>query len=111
MIGKLIVNALAFYIVGYLIPGFTVDGWQSLLVASIVWGVLALFIKPIVTLFTLPLTFLTLGLFSFVINAALLLLTARLVDGLSIDGFVTALVAAVALAIVNAFLGTLSKAA
>jgi len=109
IIGKLIVNALAFYIVAYLVPGFEVVGYQPLLVAAVVWGVLSLFIRPLIMFFTLPLTFLTLGLFTFVINAGLLMLTARLVEGLSVESFTTALMAAVLLSIVNAFLNTLKK--
>ena len=58
-------------------------------------------------LLTLPVNLMTLGLFTFVINAGLLLLTARLVPGFEVDGFLTALLAAVLLAVVNMFLGRL----
>ena len=109
LIIKLLVNALAFYIVAYLIPGFEVIGYQALLVTSIVWGALSLLVKPIVVLLTLPINLVTLGLFTFIINAGLLLLTARIVDGFNINSFTTALISAVVLGIVNAVLNTLSK--
>ena len=107
---SLLVNALAFYIVAYLVPGFEIVGYQPLLVAAVVWGILSLFVKPVLTLFTLPLNLLTLGLFGFVINALLIMVVDRFVAGFSVDGFVTALWVAVLLSIVNAFLGMLKKA-
>lgn len=109
MIMQLVINALAFYVTAYIVPGFTISGWQTLLVMSIVWGILTLIIRPILLLLTLPITIITLGLFTFVINAGLLLLTSNIVPGFRIDGFGTALLAAVVLAIVNGFLSLLLK--
>lgn len=107
MLISLVVNAIAFYVVAYLVPGVTISGISSLLVVSIVWGILAMLVRPVLLLLTLPVNILTLGLFTFVINALLLMLTARIVPGFQIDGFMTALLAAVVLAVVNMFLGTL----
>lgn len=101
MLTVLIVNAIAFYIVAYLVPGVTIAGWQALLVVAVVWGVLSILLRPILILLTLPINILTLGLFTFVINAILILLMARLVPGFQVDGFTTALIAAIVLALVN----------
>jgi len=101
MIIRLILNAIAFYIVAYLVPGIEVGGIEALAVVAVVWGVLSILVKPVLVLLTLPINFLSLGLFSFVINAGLLLLTARLVSGFSIEGWWKALVGAVVLALVN----------
>lgn len=101
MLAKLVINALAFYVTAYLVPGVAIAGWQTLVVVAVVWGVLSVLVKPIIILLTLPINILTLGLFTLVINAALLLLTSRLVAGFVVEGFGTALLAAVVLAIVN----------
>ena len=101
MIIRLILNAIAFYIVAYLVPGIELVGVEALAVVAVVWGVLSVLVKPVLVLLTLPINFLSLGLFSFVINAGLLLLTARLVSGFSIEGWWKALVGAVVLALVN----------
>ena len=71
------------------------------LVAAVVLGALNLFIRPIIFLLTLPITLLTLGLFSIVINAFLVMLASYIVPGFSVPGFLAALFFALALAIVN----------
>lgn len=107
MILRLVLNAIAFYVVSYLVPGIEVAGFEALAVISVVWGVLSVLVKPVLVLLTLPINFLSLGLFSFVINAALLLLMAKLVDGFEVDGWWKALVGAVVLALVNMVLNRL----
>src|SRR3989344_3443283 len=89
----LVLNAIAFYVVSYLVPGVTIAGWQALLVVSVVWGVLSILVKPILILLTLPINILTLGLFTFVINALLIMLMSNLVRGFHVTGFGTALIA------------------
>ncbi|MEK7063974.1 MAG: phage holin family protein [Patescibacteria group bacterium] len=101
MLMTLVINALAFYVVAYLVPGVTIAGWGALVVIAVVWGVLSILLKPILILLTLPINILTLGLFTFVINALLITLMSRLVAGFRVEGFGTALLAAVVLALVN----------
>lgn len=101
---KILLNAVALYVVAYLLPGVHIAGYEALFVVAIVWGILSILIKPILDVLTLPITVVTLGLFTFVINAGLLLLTARIVPGFSIDNFTTAFIAAILLAIINLFL-------
>lgn len=108
MIIKLLINALAFYITSYIIPGMVIDGWQTLLVIAVVWGVLTVFIKPILLILTLPINIMTLGLFTFVINAILLLIMSSIVPDFHLASFGTALLAAVVLTIVNGFLSELN---
>lgn len=104
MLTVLVINVIAFYVTAYLVPGVTIAGWQALLVVPVVWGVLSVLLRPILILLTLPINILTLGLFTFVINALLILLMARIVPGFGVDGFGTALIAAVVLAVLNLFL-------
>lgn len=108
MLIKLLINVLAFYITSYLIPGMVINGWQTLLVIAVVWGILTTIIKPILIILTLPINILTLGLFTLVINAFLLLITSSIVPGFKIEGFGTALLAAIVLTIVNGFLSALN---
>ncbi|OQA82304.1 MAG: Membrane protein of unknown function [Microgenomates group bacterium ADurb.Bin238] len=101
MLVSLVVNAIAFYVVAYLIPGVEITGWEALLVVAVVWGIMAMLVRPLLVLLTLPVNVATLGLFIFVINALLLMLTARLVPGFEIVSFWVALLAAVMLSLVN----------
>jgi len=105
---KLFINALAFYITAYIIPGMFIGGWQTLLVIAVVWGILTIFIKPILMILTFPINIMTLGLFTFVINAILLLIMSNIVPNFHIENFGTALLAAIVLTIVNGFLSKLS---
>ncbi len=107
MLMSLVVNAIAFYVTAYIVPGVKIAGVESLIVISVVWGILAALLRPILVLLTLPINVLTLGLFTFVINALLLMLMTKIVPGFEVRDFMTALLAAVVLAIVNMFLGML----
>lgn len=109
MLMQLLVNALAFYITAYIMPGIEISGWVALFVISVVWGILTVVIKPILLLLTLPINILTLGLFTIVINAILLLITSSIVPGFTIDGFGTAVLAVIVLSIVSAFLNSLRQ--
>ena len=93
-IARFIVNLLLLALVAYMFEGIQVSGTLALIFAGIILGLLNAFLRPILVLFTLPLTILTLGLFIFVINALLLLMTSAMVRGFNISGFWTALAAA-----------------
>ncbi|MBU8908657.1 phage holin family protein [Desertibacillus haloalkaliphilus] len=88
-------------VAGY-VPAFHLSGFGAALVASLLLSVINLFIKPILVILTLPVTFFSLGLFLFVINALLLMLTAWIMgDAFVIDSFWWALLASVVIAILN----------
>jgi len=89
-----VLNSVALFLVMKLIPGIQIDQFRDLLVATLVLGLLNAFIRPIFVLLTLPITILTLGLFTLVINGLMFYLAASLVTGFHITGFGTALVAA-----------------
>lgn len=94
------IATLAILISAYVIPGVTIT-LSGALVAAVVLGALNLFIRPILLVLTLPITIVTLGIFSLVINAALVLLAAYLVPGFSVAGFWAAFLFALVLSIVN----------
>ncbi len=95
-----LVSALAIGIAAYIVPGVSVT-LAGALIAAVVLGALNLFIRPILLILTLPINILTLGLFSLVINALLVLLAAALVPGFAVAGFWTAVLYALALSIIN----------
>jgi len=107
MIIKLLLNALAFYVTAYLVPGFTITGWQSLIIISIVWGILNIILKPILVLLTLPINLMTLGIFTFVINALILMLMGQIIPDFKLSGFGAALLGSVVLSLVSMFLSKL----
>ena len=93
--GRFIVNLLMLALVAWMFDKVIVDGVFSLIFAGIILGLLNTFLRPLLVLFTLPLTILTLGLFIFVINALLLMMTSAMLKGFTIDGFFTALFASI----------------
>ena len=89
---KFLATAGALWLAARIVPGIELsDEIGTILGVALVFGLVNMFIRPLVKLLTLPMLLITLGLFAFVINAALLGLTAWLTDGLSVDGFVSAL--------------------
>lgn len=99
----LAVSALAVIITSFLLPGVQV-GILSAFLAALVLGLLNTFVKPLMILFTLPVNVLTLGLFTFVINALIILLASAIVPGFKVKGFWWALLFSLILSVVNHFL-------
>jgi putative membrane protein len=90
-----ILNALALLAVAYLYPGVHVDSFLAAAVAALVLGLANAVIRPILVVLTLPVTIVTLGLFLFVINAALFWFVAQVVKGFAVEGFLAALVGSI----------------
>lgn len=84
-----------------------VNGWKTALISTLILGLLSLIVKPIISLFTFPITVLTLGLFNFVINALIFWLISPLVDGFYVNGFVSALIGSIFVSIANLFVDSL----
>ncbi len=104
LIANWFLNALALFIVSKIVSGIELRGFGAALVAVLVIGLVNALVKPILLILTLPITILTLGLFTFVLNALMLLLASNLVNGFRVDGFWTALVASILLSIVSTIL-------
>lgn len=103
-----LVSGLAIIITAYLLPGVRVTGFFAALVTALVLGLINAFIRPVLILLTLPLNILTLGLFTLVINALLIMLAAAIVPGFSVQGFWWALLFGLVLAVINYALGTIA---
>jgi putative membrane protein len=102
---SLLLNALAVYITAAILPGVHISSLVNTLVIAVVLGLVNTFIKPVITIFALPFTIVTLGLFSFVISGLMVLLVSKLVPGFTVDNFLWAMAFALVLSIVNSFLG------
>ena len=98
---RIIVNALAVFLIAQFIPGIHVDTFLTAIWAGLLLGLINTFIKPVLTLLTLPLNILTLGLFTFILNAALFWLTSSLIQGFSVDGFIPAFIGALLMTVIS----------
>ena len=100
LIRVLVVAAVSFGL-AHLLGGVHVTDFWTAIVFAFVLALLNMFIKPLLVLFTLPVTFFTLGLFLFVINALVVLLASKFVDGFTIDSFWWALLFSIILSIIT----------
>ena len=100
---RIVINAVALWVADAIVPGLTLsDSVGELVLVAIVFGLVNAFIKPIVQILSCPLTIITLGLFTFVINALMLMLTGWLTGGaVSTDSFWSALLGAIIVSIVS----------
>jgi putative membrane protein len=96
-----VLNAFALWVVSEIVPGIHADGVTATFVAALVLGILNALVRPVVLLLTLPINLMTLGLFTFVINAFMLEMTTAFVRGFTIDGFGPAVLGAVLLSLVS----------
>ena len=104
MLGMLIrwaLSALALVLTTKIVPGITVNTFTTLIIAALVLGLVNAIVRPILVFFTLPLTFLTLGLFLLVVNAITFGLAAWLVPGFQVNGFVPALLGSIVMSLLS----------
>jgi len=97
-------NAFALWLVDQLVDGIHIDGVASLSFAALMLGVLNAILRPLLLVVTLPINLLTLGLFTLIINGAMLKLAAAAVRGFTIDSFWSAVLGAVLLGVISFFL-------
>lgn len=104
-----LLSAIAIMISSYVLPGVHVRDFVVALILAVILGVINAILRPILLILTLPINILTLGLFTFVINAFLVMLAASLVKGFNVDSFWWALAFSLVLSLVNGFFHKLSK--
>ena len=109
LIIRLLLNALAVFILAHILNGVTVDGYVGAIIVAVVLALLNLLVKPILVILTLPVTILTLGLFLLVINALIILLADKLIDGFGVTSFWTALLFSILLSILQSLLQSFLK--
>lgn len=96
-----VVIAAVFLVMSRFVPGVHVSGWGPALIAAVVLALLNVIVKPVLFVLTLPFTIVTLGLFLFVLNAIVVGLTAWLVPGFDLAGFVPALLVSIVISLVG----------
>jgi putative membrane protein len=109
LIIKLLLNAVAVVILAKVLNGVSVDSYTTAIIVAIVLSILNLFVKPILVILTLPITIVTLGLFLLVVNALLILLADKLIDGFSVDGVWVAILFSILLSILQSILHSVLK--
>lgn len=106
---RLLVSALAAMLTTYLLkPAVKIDSFVTALILALVLSLLNALVKPLLVLFTFPVTILTLGLFLFVINALIILLAAKIVPGFKVDGFWWAMLFSIVMTIINSIMLSLA---
>lgn len=97
-------SSLGLYLTSLLVPQFTFSSFKTAMMGALIIGFLNMFIKPILLFLTIPINILTLGLFTFVINAIILKMGAYFIEGFKINGWIPALIGAVVLMFIQSFL-------
>ena len=98
---RTLISMLGLFLASSLIPGVAIDGMGNFILAALLLGLVNAFIRPLMFFFTLPLTIVTMGLFIFVINAAMFGLVAAMLDNFQVSGFWSALFGAIVVSITS----------
>lgn len=114
LLARLVINAAALFVAAWFVPGISLaaegrrpgaEAWGMLALVALIFGLVNAFIRPIVIVLTLPLNVLTLGLFTFVVNALMLLVTSGIATafdlGFRVDGFLAAFLGALVVSVVS----------
>ena len=109
LIIRLLLNAIAVFVIAYFLNGVSVDNYVTALIVAVVLSVLNLLVKPILVILTLPITIITLGLFLLIINAVIILLADKLIDGFSVSSIWIAILFSILLSILQSILHSLFK--
>ena len=98
---RLLITAISAFLLSKILTGVHFENFGSTIIFAIVLGLLNVFVKPILSIFSLPVTIITLGLFSFVINALIILLADYLMTSMNVDGFWWALLFSILLSLIT----------
>src|SRR5258708_225726 len=101
---NLLVSGIAVIISAYIIPGVKVDGFFYAVVLAVDWAFVNVFQGPIVLFLTLAINILTLGLFTIVVEALMVMIVAAVVPGFVISGWISAILFAIVLSLINSIL-------
>jgi putative membrane protein len=100
---RIVISAVVAFALSYILSGVHIQSFVTALILAVVLGLLNIFVKPLLIILTLPITIFTFGLFLFVINALIILLAAKFVNGFRVDGFWWALLFSLLLSILTSF--------
>ena len=102
---KILLGGISVLIAEFLLPGVHIDDWMTGFMLAALIILINLTLKPILIILTFPITLITFGLFLLVINALMILLAERVIDGFRVDGFWWAILFAIVLSIINSLFG------
>ena len=103
-----LIIALALWVTAYILPGVHIESNQALAIAAVVLGLVNALVRPILTILTLPITILTLGLFYLLVNGFTFLLASKIVPGFGVSSYWWAVLGALIVSIVSSFVGSFS---
>lgn len=106
IIVRLLITAVSAFLLSKILTGVHFDSFGSTIIFAILLGILNVFVKPVLSILSLPITIITLGLFSFVINALIILLTDYFMSSMYVDGFWWALLFGILLSLVTSAFST-----
>ncbi len=106
---RLLISSISVFVTAYIVPGVHVESFTTSIIVAVVLGILNVFVKPVLLILTIPITIITLGLFTLVINVGLIALAAYIIQGFEIESFLAALLFGIAMSFVNSFLNMLAK--
>lgn len=109
LIVKILLTALAVVILSKILGGISVDSYTTAIIVAVVLGLLNILVKPLLVIFTLPITFLTLGLFLLIINAIIIILADKLVTGFDVVNIWWALLFSLLLSLLQSILFSILK--
>ena len=98
---RLLITAVIAYVLSMILTGVHIVDFKTAVIFALVLALLDTFIKPLLILLTIPVTIITLGLFLFVINALIIIIADKFIEGIKIDGFFWALIFSLVLSIVS----------
>ena len=110
LIIRLIINAIVFWLIAKYVPGFNPIAPGTAILAAVIFGLVNAIIRPIVLLLTLPINIVTLGLFTFIVNALMFWFTVWIVPNFTVSGFVPALEGSIIITIVSIILSHIFNA-
>tara|TARA_R110000796_G_scaffold41772_4_gene103570 strand:+ start:161104 stop:161451 length:348 start_codon:yes stop_codon:yes gene_type:complete len=106
---RILLSAIAVVVLSKILPHVSVDTYYTAIIVALVLSLLNFIVKPILVILTLPVTILTLGLFLLIINAIIILLADKLIDGFAVDGLWWALLFSLCLSFLQSILFSLLK--
>lgn len=109
LILRILLSALAVIILANVLPNVSVDSFMTAVIVAVVLSILNLLVKPILVIFTLPVTIITFGLFLLIINAIIILLADKLIDGFAVENIWWALIFSLLLSFLQSIFFSLLK--
>jgi putative membrane protein len=102
---KILVSSLALFLAAYLIPGVSISDYPTAILVALVISLLNIFLKPILILFTIPITIFTFGVFLFFINAIIIYIASSFINGFTVQSFWDAFIFSLLLSIIQFLFG------